>query len=137
MTKYKGKDIVFERNTTGSTYVEVTQVLELDPPGFSRDLIDATTYGNTWMDYLVGLNDGDDLGITVAFDPADAQHVALKADVDAGLVKKFHLRNTAISPSRTLEISAVPVNWNEGGAKDGVYSSAMTWKIVNPGVVIV
>jgi len=137
VTKYRGADITFARNTTGSTYVNITQVLELSPPGFSRDTIDATAYGNTWADYLAGLNDGDELTIKVAFDPADAQHIALKADVDAGLVKKFHLVNTAITPTRTLEISAIPINWNEGGEKDGVYAMETTWKIVNPGVVIV
>jgi len=137
VTKYRGADITFARNTTGSTYVNITQVLELGRPGFSRDSTDATAYGDAWTDYLPGLNDGDELPITVAFDPADAQHIALKADVDAGLKKKFHLVNTAITPTRTLEITAIPISSNEGGDKDGVYEMQTVWKIVTPGVVSV
>jgi hypothetical protein len=137
VAKYAAKTITFSRNTTGSTYVNISQILELGPPGFSRDTIDATAYGDTWNDYLTGLNDGEEFSLKVAFDPSDAQHLALKGDVDAGLVKKFHLVNTAITPTRTLEISAIPVSWNEGGEMDGVYAMETTWKIVQPGVVIV
>lgn len=137
MTKYAGRTITFARNTTGSTYVNIGQVLELGKVGSSRDLIDASAYGDTWMDYLVGLQDGAEVAMRIAFDPADTQHVALKGDYDAGTSKKFHLVNTAITPARTLEVTAIATEYLEGGDLDGVYEAEVTLKIVNPGVVVV
>jgi hypothetical protein len=137
MTKYAARTIIFQRNTTGSTYVTIGQILELDKVGSSRDLIDASAYGDTWKDFLVGLQEGDEVAVRIALDPADTQHTALKGDYDAGLSKKFHLVNTAISPTRTLEVTAIPTEYHEGGDLDGVYEAEMTLKIVQPGVVVV
>jgi hypothetical protein len=137
MTKYAGRTITYARNTTGSTYVNIGQILELSKLGSSRDTIDASAYGDTWKDFLVGLQEGDEVTLRIAIDPADTQHVALKGDYDAGLSKKFHLINTAISPTRTLEVTAIPTEYHEGGDLDGVYEVEMIWKIVSPGVVLV
>jgi hypothetical protein len=137
VTKYAAKTIDFQRNTTGSTYVSVGQVTAIDKVGSTRGLIDASAYGDTWADFVVGLQEGDEVGVTVALDPANAQHVALKGDYDAGLPKKFHLVNTAITPTRTLEITTMITQYLEGGDLDGLYEAELTLKIVNPGLVII
>jgi hypothetical protein len=137
MTKYAAKTIEFRRNTTGITYVAVGQVTALDKWGSARDLIDASAYGDSWNDYVLGLQDGDEVGITLALDPANAQHSALKADYDAGLPKNFQVVNTAMTaPTRTSTFPALVTEFHEGGDRDGVHEVEITLKIVNPGVSI-
>jgi hypothetical protein len=136
VAKYPGRGIVFRRNTSGSTYADVGQVLEVDKFGSTRGTIDATAYGDTWADFVLGVQEGDDVALRLAFDPANAQHTALYADYQAATPKNYQIQNTLLSPSRTLTAPALVTEYHEGGAIDGVYEAEMVMKIVQPGVSI-
>lgn len=135
MAKFAARGIDFKRNTTGPTYVSVGQVLSIDPPGSSRALIDASAYGDTWMDYVVGLQEGSEITVTFAFDPSNAQHTAIKGDYDAGVSKNFQLTNTLMTaPTRTATFPVMITSYTEGGSLDGVHTGTVTMKIISPGV---
>lgn len=136
MTKYRGFRAVFKRNTSGSTYVTIGQVLELGDVGSNRNLIDVTAYGDAWADYLGGVQDGTEVTLRVAFDPNDAQHAAMKADYDAGTTKNYQLQQPDISPNTTaaFQFPAIITQFVGRAPMDGAWESEMTLKIVNPGV---
>lgn len=133
MAKVAGRLGAISRNTTGSTYVNVGQVLELGDYGSARDLIDASAHGDDWKDYVLGQKDGEEVTLRVAFDPADAQQVALLTDYDASTVKKFHITHPSFA-TRGIEISAIVTRYIERTPIDGVYEAEATLKIVNPGM---
>jgi hypothetical protein len=137
MTKYRGYRGVFKRNSTGSTYVTVGQLLELGDIGSNRSLIDVTAHGDEWNDYLAGIQDGTELAVRFAYDPADGQQIAIKGDYDTGAIKKFHLENPDITPTTNagVELNAIVTGFVYRSPIDGAYEAEATLKIVNPGVV--
>ena len=133
MAKYPGYKVVMSRNTTGSTYVTVGQVLEIGDVGSSRAQIDVTAYGDSWADYLAGIQEGTELSVRVALDPADSQHIAMKADYDDNVgPKKFHFEH----PDHTqgIEITATATSYITRFPTDGAYEAEFGLKIVQPGV---
>lgn len=138
MPKYRGYRAIIARNTTGSTYVTVGQILEYGEIGSTREQIDVTAHGDEWMDFLAGRQEGTEFTMRIAYDPADTQHIALKTDYDTGTVKKYHLTHPDITGVNTgLEISMVPTGWVARSPMDGAYEAEATFKIVNPGVVLI
>lgn len=133
MTKYRGYRAILRRNTTGSTYATVGQVLEIGDVGSTRALIDVSAHGDEWMDFLGGRQDGTEFSVRVAFDPADAQHVAMKTDYDNGTTKLYHLEHPDIV-GRGLEFTATLNGYLERAPQGGGYEAAVNFKIVNPGV---
>lgn len=136
MAKYKGYKAVLKRNTTGTTYATVGQVLEIGEVGSTRALIDVTAHGDEWMDWLTGRQDGTEVTVNVALDPVDAQHLALKTDYDAGTQKKFRMEHPDF-PTRGLEFTTVITSYRERAEQGGAYQALITLKIVNPGVAVV
>ena len=133
MAKYPGYKVVMKRNTTGSTYVTVGQVLEIGDVGSSRAQIDVTAMGDTWADFLPGIQEGTELAVRVALDPADSQHTAMKADYDDNVgAKKFHFEH----PDHTqgIEMTAISTGYATRFPIDGAYEAEFTLKIVSPGV---
>ena len=133
MPKYPGYKMVLSRNTTGSTYVTVGQVLDIGDVGSTRALIDVTAYGDDWSDFLSGIQEGSEMSIRVALDPADSQHTALKDDYDNNVgPKKFHLEH----PDHTqgLELTATQTSYVRRFPMDGAYEAVIGLKIVDPGV---
>jgi hypothetical protein len=137
MTKYRGYRTKLLRNTTGTTYVQVGQVLELGDVGSTRSLIDVTAHGDEWTDNLAGIQDGAEMTVRLAFDHVDAQHTALKADYDAGTIKKFHIEHPDMTGANNgVELSAVVTSFVRRQPVDGAVEAEVTLKIVNPGVVL-
>lgn len=132
MTKYGARDAVLKRNTTGTTYVTIGQVLEMGDIGAERGLNDASVYGESFMDYVLGQQDGTEFAMRVAFDPADAQQTALGTDYDTSVPKKFHLE---VPPATTgIEFTALVTSKIYRAPREGVYEAEFNMKIVNPGV---
>ncbi len=111
----------------------VGQVTALAPVGSSRDLIEASAYGDAWKDYVVGQQDGSEMDFEVALDNTSTGHVAVKAAYDAGVAIRFGLTNTAANFD--VAFPAMLTKW-ERGTDDlqGVMKGAGTLKILNPGV---
>jgi hypothetical protein len=110
----------------------VGQVTTLDTAGSSRNLIDASAYGDQWTDYVVGQQDGMEMAVEVALDNTSAGHVAMKAAYDAGLPKTFGMTHTAAGFD--IAFPAYLTEWSRGGDLTGVMKGVGKMKIVNPGV---
>lgn len=140
MTKVAGFNGFLKRNSTGSTYVTVGQIMSLGPVGSERDLIDVSAHGDQWADYVVGRQDGNEVELTVAFDPADAQHVAMFTDYSAAnpTARNYELQHSASGFStRALRFPALITKYEEEATDDGAYEAHITFKIVNPGMSVV
>lgn len=135
MTKVAGYNGFIKRNTTGSTYATVGQIMSISAVGSERALIDVSAHGDSWSDFLPGRQEGTEVDLVIAFDPADAQHVALKTDYDAvtPVAKNYELQHPAFA-TRALRFPAYTTKYEEEATDDGAYEAHVTFKIVTPGV---
>jgi hypothetical protein len=130
MTKYAGRGLVLV--LAGSSPETVGQVTSLGNAGSSRDLIDASAYGNDWKDYVVGQQDGSEIEVEIAYDPADAGHAALIAAYDAGTPEDFEMEHA--DSGFHVGFPALVTKCERGAERDGLLRLATTLKILNPGV---
>lgn len=137
MTKYAGFLGFLKRNTTGSTYVTVPQLLSLGPVGSERAEIDVSAHGDMWSDTIVGRLSGNGVECTLLWDPADAQHQGIKADYDATtqVARNYQLQHP--SWATAYQFPAVILNWEVEPTDDGGMEAHFTLKIVTPGVTTV
>jgi hypothetical protein len=122
-------------NVTAGTVAKFTavgQVTALGTAGSTRDLIDASAYGDAWKDYVVGQQDGSEVDMEVALDPVLAGHIAVKNAYNAGVPIIFGMNHAA----STFDIAfpGLITKWQRGGDLDGVMKGEGTVKILNPGV---
>lgn len=138
MAKVAGFNGFLKRNTTGTTYVTVGQIMSLTEVGSERALIDVSAHGDSWADFVVGRQEGTEVELVVAYDPADAQHVAIKADYDAAtpVARNYQLQHPSFG-THALQFPALPTKYSEEATDDGAYEMHATLKIVNPGVSVV
>lgn len=138
MTKVAGYNGFLKRNTTGTTYATVGQIMSLGAVGSERALIDVSAHGDQWSDFVIGRQEGNEVAMTVAFDPNDAQHVAMKTDYDASTptARNYQLQHPAFA-TRALQFPAYTTKYEEEATDDGAYEAHITFKIVNPGVSVV
>ena len=130
MTKYAGRELLLK---IGATPVTIGQVTSVGNAGSSRDLIDGSAYGDDWKDYVVGQQDGNELELEVAYDPADTQHAALLTAYNAGTSTIFDM----VYPGTTFDVTfnALVTKLERGATRDGLLSLSVSLKILNPGVV--
>lgn len=130
MSKFPGRKLEFAIGVEGTNIV--AQVTALGEVGSSRGLIDGSAYGDDWMDYVTGQQDGDEVPITLAYDPADEDHMDLVEIYDGGEQETFHL----IHEDAGFHVSfpALVTACSRGGARDGLLVLNATLKILNPGV---
>src|SRR5262245_48997702 len=138
MTKVAGFNGFIKRNTTGSTYVTVGQIMSLSEVGSERNLIDVSAHGDSWADFVAGRQEGTEVELVIAFDPADAQHVALKTDYDAStpVSRNYELQHPAFA-SRAIRFPGLPIKYAEEATDDGAYEAHVTFKTVCPGLSVV
>lgn len=122
-------------NVTAGTVAKFTavgQVTSLGTAGSTRDLIDASAYGDAWKDYVVGQQDGSEVDVEVALDPVLAGHLAMKTAYTNGVPVTFGMNHAA----STFDIAfpGLVTKWQRGGDLDGVMKGEGTVKILNPGV---
>lgn len=130
MTKYAGRELVL---LVGSpTAVAVGQVTSLGNAGSTRNLIDASAYGDDWTDFVVGQQDGSELDVEVAYDPADTEHIALITAYNAGTSTHFEMQHAAASFH--IQFPALLTKCERGAPRDGLLTLMVTLKILNPGV---
>ena len=138
MAKVAGFNGFLKRNSTGSTYVTVAQIMSLGPVGSERNLIDVSAHGDQWADFVVGRQEGNEVELTIAYDPADAQHTAIKTDYDAvtPATRNYQLQHSAFA-THALQFPAYVTKYEEEATDDGAYEAHVTFKIVSPGVSVV
>ena len=90
MAKYKGKGTKLQYSTdSGTTFVDVAQVIDVSPPGQSGNSIQATTHDSVGNhhEFIAGLRDGGEVPLSIAYDPEDtASHAKLEELFDSGEV---------------------------------------------------
>jgi hypothetical protein len=129
MAKYASRSLVL---SIGAVPAIVGQVTSLGDAGSSRDLIDASAYGDDWKDYVVGQQDGSEVEVEVAYDPAASAHTAMIAAYEAGTPTDFEMQHTAAAFH--VGFSALVTALARGGERDGLLHMTATLKILNPGV---
>lgn len=129
MAKYAGRDLVFR---IGSPAVDVGQVTSLGNAGSSRDLIDASAYGDDWKDYVVGQQDGAEIEVEVAYDPANTSHTSIITAYDAGTSEDFEMEHADAGFHVTFPALVTKVE--RGAPRDGLLTLMASLKILNPGV---
>lgn len=127
MTKFAGRDVVLSIDT-----VPVAQATAIGNAGTTRDLIDASAHGDDFKDYVLGQMDGDEMELTLAYDPAESSHDAIfAAHIDA-VSHDFNLSHA--DASLDLDFPALVTHVARGGERDGLVILEATLKIVNPGI---
>lgn len=130
MTKYPARKLVLSQGDL--VFSPIGQVTALPEAGSARSLIDASSYGDDWMDYVVGQQDGDELAITIAYDPADDGHQDLVDLYDAGTSDHFHMEDE--ESGFHVKFPALVTKLSRGGAIGGLLQMSVSLKILNPGV---
>lgn len=122
-------------NVTAGTvakFVSVGQVTTLGNAGSSRDLIDASAYGDAWKDYVVGQQDGSEIDVEVALDPALTGQTSVRTAYDAGVPIRFGM--THVASAFDIAFPALITKWERGGERDGIMMGSGSLKVLNPGV---
>jgi len=130
-----GATVDHTSNVTSGTVAKmnvVAQVTDLGPAGSSRGLIDASCYGDAFMDWVTGQQDGSEIDLVLALDQALASHVALKAAYIAGVPVTFGM--TLLAAAFDIAMPCLITKYERGGARDGILAANATLKVLNPGV---
>jgi len=130
MAKQPGYLGFLKRNTTGSTYATVGQIMSMSEWAFEKPLIDVSAHGDTTADFLPGRAEGSEVELVVALDPADAQHVAIKADFDNlnQTARNYQVQHPNYS-TRCLQAPVIVIKYGEEATDDGAYEMHATLKI--------
>lgn len=130
MVKYSGRTLTVDVNGTAAG-----QMTSLAPFGSSRNLIDASVYGETWTDFVTGLQDGDEVDAVFARDPADTGQDALVTAYTSTSDTPLTLTVTHGGSGEAFTVTCLITALSYGSPLDGLYTLNTTLKIVNPGVV--
>lgn len=128
---------VKRNGTAGSptgTYTTITQINTVTAVGASRNEIDVSAHGDTWVDIIPGRFDGTTVSLTIMHDPADSTHQGLKTDFDLStqVVRYYELQHPAWTTA--YRFPAYVLNWNVEATDDGAMEAHIDLRIVNPGV---
>lgn len=137
LAKYPGRTTVWSRATASNftTVATIINVKDVSPgAGATRAQFDQSAYGDDWMDFGVGQQEGDEMTLTMAYDPADAVHILLKSDYDTPVANTWIQAHHAAA-AKKWKITTVPVGWRVFPDRTGNLELQFTVKIVNPGVV--
>lgn len=128
MTKFAGRDVVLSIDGTA-----ITQATAIGEAGSTRDLIDASAYGDDDKDYVLGQKDGNEMELTLAYDPDEASHDDISDAFDDAVSHTFLM--THADSGMFLTFPALVTTFSRGGERDGLLQASATLKIVTPGVV--
>lgn len=134
MAKFAGRSAVLKRGDGQPTEVfnTVTQVGDIGAFGAERELIDASSYGDEWKDFVLGQKDGSELTFMLQFDPTEAEHAGLQADFDNSATRNFQVEFPDVVT--TFQFPAIVRAFTKTPALDGLWQAEVVVKIVNPGV---
>lgn len=130
MTKYAGRSATFDFDGT-----PVGQVRSVGAFGSSRAQIDASVYGEDWTSFVLGLQDGDEMAMVCAHDPADAGQAAIASAYDTSPDTPATLTITHADSGAAWDVTVIVAAVSYETALDGLLVQNATLKIVNPGVV--
>jgi len=141
MTKQAGFLGFLKQNTvTGSatgTYTTVSQIMTVTAVGSTRALIDVSAHGDMWADFLAGRQEGNEVELTLAWDPTLTPHTNLKADYDATnqVARYYELQHP--NWASAYRFPCIPIQFEVEATDDAAMEAHITLKIVTPGVTSV
>lgn len=119
---------VLKRGDGGSpeVFTAIAEINDFQGPGGSAAVIDVTTLSSTAKEKRAGLQDEGQFTFNINFVPDDAQHIALRSDKAAGVVRNFKLE---FSSGEIATFSALVLAVVISGGVDNVYKAAVTLEI--------
>jgi hypothetical protein len=136
MAKYRGTDTTWERATdaTFTTLATIPNLREVTPGlGGALAQFDQSSYGDVWMDFGAGQKEGDEVTLTMQYDPANTVHVNLRTDADAG--STMYVRANHVPSDFRWKITGTGLGTRIVPDRTGSLAIEIRFKIVNPGVV--
>ena len=92
----------------------IGDVISISPVSVSVTTIDSSDLDSTWRTFIGGLKDGGDCSFEIAYDPSDASHIALEADID-GASKAVSI---SWSDATTCTFSAIITSFSPSASLD-------------------
>jgi hypothetical protein len=136
MAKYRGTDTVWKRATASDfvTLATVPNIREVTPGlGGTNATFDQSAYGDVWMDFGAGQKEGDEVTMTLQYDPANTAHTNLKTDSDNGATMWIQAEHTP--SNRKFRTTGTGLGARIIPDRTGSLGLEIHFKIVSPGVV--
>lgn len=114
-----GSELKIGDDGTAETFTKVAEIQDIDGPSMTKDTIEVTSQdsANGWREFIPGMRDGGEVGITANWIPASATQ-----DGSVGVLSKFlddDLHNWQIvtagdgsSGSMDIEFAAIVTDFN-------------------------
>jgi hypothetical protein len=119
------------------TYNTVTQIQTVSAVGSNRALIDVSAHGDMWSDFLPGRQEGNEVTLTVMWDPTITTHTNMKADYDATTTPTRYYELQHPSWTSAYRFPSIVSVWEVEATDDGAMEAHVTLKIITPGVTTV
>jgi hypothetical protein len=136
LAKYRGTDTVWKRATASDfvTLATIPNLREVSPGlGGALAQFDQSSYGDVWMDFGAGQKEGDEVTLTLQYDPANTAHQNLKTDADAGSTMWVQAEHTP--SNRKFRTTGTGLGARVVPDRTGSLLLEIRFKIVTPGVV--
>lgn len=119
------------------TYNTVPQIGTVGAVGSERNLIDVSAHGDMWADFIPGRQEGNEVTLTLQWDPTLTTHSNIKNDYDATtqVARYYELQHP--SWTTAYRFPAMVSAWESEPTDDGAMEAHITLKIVTPGVTTV
>lgn len=113
MTTYVADGTTIGRSNEDSplTYTTINQVTSITPVGQNRSLIDVTNLSSTAREYKKAIKDGQEINLTIQYDPDDTGHSNLRTDMNSETARSYRVTFTD-SPAQTVTFDALVTNWS-------------------------
>lgn len=102
-------DAVLVNDDGSESFIEIGEVVDVDPPSPTRDTIDVTHMKSDIKEFISGLMDGGSATLNCNFIPDDAGQLECREAFTAGQLRNFRFDfNTTLTPNR-LKVKGVIV----------------------------
>ena len=123
--------ITFSQEDTpaGSTYSDIEEATGLSGLGAISGLVETTHFASTAREYIAGLADGSEIGLTCNYLPAGTEQGKLKTYCDNGDTINFEVTATDGTNTETFTFAGVCLGWVVNPAVDDKNDIEFTIKI--------
>jgi len=93
MTVFRGASTVFSRGDGASpeVFTAVGDVVNIGGPSITKDEIEVTALDSTAKEFIGALDDPGELTMDLNWNPQDAEHVNLRSDAEASIVRNYRI----------------------------------------------
>lgn len=125
----QGTEIARLDDNSPASYININHCTQITPVGQTRGLIDVTSLDSSAREYKTAIKDGQEINLTIQYDPNDTQHNALRDDLNDGRARGFRITLEDESPSTTITFDALVTNWSIPNIGiDQIYTLEVTLK---------